>query len=74
MFLVSLQLISDHIDKLIFYYGASDPWVPRSYYNEMVHRFPNAQIHLCDKNIKHAFVLESQETMAEIVSTWINKK
>lgn len=67
-----VQLISDHIDKLIFYYGSSDPWVPRSYYNEMVHRFPNGQIYLCDKNIKHAFVLESHQTMAEIVATWID--
>lgn len=67
-----VKLISDHIDKLIFYYGSSDSWTPRNYYNEMVERFPQAQIHLCKRNIKHAFVLESHEAMAEIVAAWMN--
>ena len=68
---VLFQLISDHIDKLIFYYGATDPWTPRSYYNEMVQRFPNAKIYLCDKNMRHAFVLESHQEMAETAANWI---
>ena len=72
MGLLLSQLISDHIDKLVFYYGSSDLWAPRSYYNEMVEKFPQAQIHLCERNIKHAFVLESNEAMAEIVAAWIN--
>ena len=68
---VLFQLISDHIDKLIFYYGATDPWTPRSYYNEMVQRFPSAKIYLCDKNMRHAFVLESHQEMAETAANWI---
>jgi hypothetical protein len=68
---ILFQLLSDHIDDLIFYYGASDPWTPRLYYNEMVTRFPTAQIYLCEKNMRHAFVLESHHEMAQIVADWI---
>ncbi|RKP27928.1 hypothetical protein SYNPS1DRAFT_11947 [Syncephalis pseudoplumigaleata] len=40
------DLIERHLDKLLFYYGASDNWSPISHYKEMAALFPEgARIH-----------------------------
>lgn len=61
------HLIEKHLDKLWFYYGASDYYCPLEYYNEMKERFPKADITLCQSGFEHAFCLESSKEMAAIV-------
>ncbi|KAJ7341485.1 hypothetical protein JRQ81_005637, partial [Phrynocephalus forsythii] len=63
--------IRNHLKKLTFYYGARDLWCPKQYYEEMKMEFPEGDIQLCERGIKHAFVLHSSEEMAEMVSGWV---
>jgi len=66
-----LETISNHVDKLFFYYGANDHWCPVQYYHEMKATFPRACIQLCNRDIDHAFVLRSSDQMADIVCDWL---
>ena len=59
------QFIRDYSDKLIFYYGRTDGWVPVNFYNDLVRDFPEGQIHLCDQGLLHAFVFNGPIQMAE---------
>lgn len=63
--------IKQHLEKLVFYYGACDPWVPRICYEDMKARFPSGNINLCQHNIKHAFVLDKSECVAQMVWNWM---
>jgi len=65
------DIIEKHLDKLLFYYGTTDGWVPIKFYENMKKRFPSGNIHLCDREIRHAFVLDSSEEMAETVWKWL---
>ncbi|RUP49115.1 hypothetical protein BC936DRAFT_143265 [Jimgerdemannia flammicorona] len=47
----------EHVDKFVIYYGVGDRWVPVEHHREMLERFPEANIHLCEENLPHAFVL-----------------
>lgn len=68
---VDFEPIAKNLEKLIFYYGIDDPYVPISYIDDMRERFPAADIKICKDNIKHAFVLDSSEKMAKIVWEWL---
>ena len=68
-----LQVVAQHLKKLIFYYGASDPWAPVSYYEDMKTKFPDGEIYLCQRNFQHAFVLESSVDVARMIATWIQE-
>ncbi|XP_013912563.1 PREDICTED: lipid droplet-associated hydrolase [Thamnophis sirtalis] len=63
--------IKQHLNKLIFYYGATDRWCPLQYYEEMKMEFPDGNIRMCEKGICHSFVLDSSKEMAEMVTGWI---
>lgn len=67
------KVIETNLEKLIFYYGTTDKWVPVSYYEDVKERFPKGEIYLCDRKFDHAFVLESSEEVAEMVASWIQK-
>lgn len=67
------KVIETNLEKLIFYYGTTDRWVPVSYYEDMKARFPRGEIHLCKRKFDHAFVLESSKEVAEMVASWIQK-
>lgn len=58
------EFIRDHKDKLVFYYGRSDEWVPINFYHDLVRDFPDNQIHLCDMGLFHAFVFNGPVRMA----------
>ena len=58
-------------DKLKFYYGTIDAWVPTQYYEELVKNVPNVQAELCTSEYPHAFVLSASEPMAKKVANWI---
>ena len=60
-----------NIERLCFYYGTNDAWCPTEYYHSMKMLFPSGEIHLCQHDIQHAFVLKHSELMASIVSEWL---
>ncbi|XP_078585174.1 lipid droplet-associated hydrolase-like [Branchiostoma floridae x Branchiostoma japonicum] len=68
-----LRCIGQHLEKLIFYYGATDGWAPVSFYQRMKNIFPRGDIHLCERGFQHAFVLEGSAEMAGIVAGWIEQ-
>ncbi|XP_019620231.1 PREDICTED: lipid droplet-associated hydrolase-like [Branchiostoma belcheri] len=68
-----LHCISQHLDRLIFYYGVNDGWAPVSFYQRMKNTFPQGDVHLCERGIQHAFVLEQSAEMAGMVAEWIEQ-
>ncbi|KJE92912.1 hypothetical protein CAOG_03794 [Capsaspora owczarzaki ATCC 30864] len=66
------RVIQANLDKLVFYYGRTDGWVPLSHFDRTRETFPAARAILCERQLKHAFVLEGgSEQMAELVYDWI---
>ncbi|XP_060089452.1 lipid droplet-associated hydrolase [Heteronotia binoei] len=63
--------IRQHLNKLTFYYGATDLWCPVQYYEEMKTEFPDGDIRLCEKGIRHAFVLEASKDVAAMLTEWV---
>ncbi|XP_069742544.1 lipid droplet-associated hydrolase isoform X2 [Narcine bancroftii] len=59
------------LHKLIFYYGSNDHWCPVSYYEDMKRSFPEGTILLCQKGIRHAFVLDANVEMAQMIIEWL---
>ena len=66
------DIVLHSLHKLTFYYGAKDNWCPQEYCREMMCRFPMADVRLCQSDIPHAFVLQSDsaQKLAEMVSVW----
>ena len=61
------DIISESIDKLVFYYGVGDKWNMESCYTDMARRFPGKDINLCQSGYPHAFVETSSDEVAEFV-------
>uniref|UniRef100_A0AAY4AYP3 Lipid droplet-associated hydrolase n=1 Tax=Denticeps clupeoides TaxID=299321 RepID=A0AAY4AYP3_9TELE len=47
--------IKKNLNKLLFYYGATDHWCPVQYYHDIKRDFPSGDFHLCERGIRHAF-------------------
>lgn len=62
-----IDVIHEHIDKLVFYYGTDDKWNLESCYKDMACTFPNKDITKCSNGHPHAFVLTVSHDMAEFV-------
>ncbi|RMC17176.1 hypothetical protein DUI87_05753 [Hirundo rustica rustica] len=58
-------------NKLIFYYGTGDSWCPQHYYDEIKMDFPDGDIRLCEKGLRHAFVLDASKEMAAMITDWL---
>ncbi|XP_043918558.1 lipid droplet-associated hydrolase [Protopterus annectens] len=67
------SVIKEQLKKFIFYYGASDKWCPLQYYEDMKMEFPDGDIRLCEKGIRHAFVLDASKQMAAMIVDWLCK-
>ncbi|MED6265925.1 hypothetical protein CHARACLAT_030433 [Characodon lateralis] len=63
--------IQKNLDRLIFYYGATDHWCPVSFFQEIRRDFPQGDFRLCGKGLRHAFVLDSGWEVAQMVAEWI---
>ncbi|XP_034153485.1 lipid droplet-associated hydrolase isoform X3 [Esox lucius] len=63
--------INQNLDKLVFYYGETDHWCPVQYYQEIKKDFPNGDIRLCSRGIRHAFVLDAGKEVADMIVEWI---
>ncbi|XP_053317042.1 lipid droplet-associated hydrolase [Spea bombifrons] len=65
------RTIKENLSKLFFYYGATDNWCPVQYYEDMKKEFPEGSILLCEKGIRHAFVLDSSKDVASMITHWL---
>ncbi|NXK19279.1 LDAH hydrolase, partial [Arenaria interpres] len=63
--------IKQNLKKLIFYYGRGDSWCPQHYYDEIKLDFPDGDIRLCEKGLRHAFVLDASKEMAAMITDWL---
>ncbi|KAM4626043.1 lipid droplet-associated hydrolase [Polymixia lowei] len=63
--------IKKNLEKFVFYYGATDHWCPVQYYHGIKQAFPRGDIRLCEKGLRHAFVLDAGREVAEMVVEWI---
>ncbi|XP_053191504.1 lipid droplet-associated hydrolase [Scomber japonicus] len=63
--------IKKNLEKLIFYYGATDHWCPVQYYHEIKQDFPRGDFRLCENGFRHAFVLDAGRQVAKMVVEWI---
>ncbi|EDO46263.1 predicted protein, partial [Nematostella vectensis] len=68
---IDASSVQENLDKLVFYYGSRDPWVPRTCHEELSRKFPDANVIVCDDNIQHAFVLDASEEVAKKVWGWM---
>uniref|UniRef100_A0A4W6BPR2 Lipid droplet-associated hydrolase n=1 Tax=Lates calcarifer TaxID=8187 RepID=A0A4W6BPR2_LATCA len=64
--------IRKNLEKLIFYYGATDHWCPIQYYLDIKKDFPHGDIRLCENGFRHAFVLDTGREVAKMVVEWIS--
>ncbi|XP_030303788.1 lipid droplet-associated hydrolase isoform X3 [Calypte anna] len=63
--------IKQNLKKLIFYYGTGDSWCPQNYYDDIKMDFPDGDIRLCEKGLRHAFVLDASKEMAAMITDWL---
>lgn len=64
--------IQKHLNKLVFYYGATDHWCPVEYYHDIKRDFPDGDFRLCESGYRHAFVLDAGAEVAQMVVEWIS--
>lgn len=62
------ETIRKNLEKIIFFYGATDHWCPIEYYHDMKRDFPQGDIRLCENNYRHAFVMDKGKEVASIVA------
>ncbi|CAM4786801.1 unnamed protein product [Rotaria magnacalcarata] len=61
------QIIQRFIDKITFYYGTNDHWVPDNIAKEMKQIYPKGDIVECTNKYLHAFVLRHSKELASFV-------
>lgn len=81
--LVYISLIAFHSNRdvdvdwwhgrLVLYFGTKDHWCPLEYYHNLQLQVPEARAIICPHGFEHAFVLQSSQQMATIVSEWIKE-
>ena len=69
-----VDIIREHIDKMVFYYGVGDKWNVESFYTDMLELFPGKDINLCTSSYSHSFVVHSSDPMAEYVYSKLPKE
>ncbi|XP_062065006.1 lipid droplet-associated hydrolase [Lepus europaeus] len=68
------ETIKENLPKLTFYYGTTDRWCPKEYYEDIKKDFPEGDIQLCEKNIPHAFIMNFSKEMATTVGGWLREE
>ena len=61
------RIIEQFLDKITFYYGTNDHWVPNGLAKEMKILYPKGDIIECSNRYLHAFVLRHSKELAKIV-------
>lgn len=67
------HIISKYSDKLWFYYGNCDGWVPVEYYYDLKSKHPNINAQLCTQGYSHSFVIRYEKELGQIVADKINE-
>ncbi|CAG8684271.1 38564_t:CDS:2 [Gigaspora margarita] len=65
------EFYKTNLDKFVFYFSDGDGWAPFSHYEDMIKRFPEGKVLLCDQGMPHSFVIGYGEIMGKKVSNWI---
>ena len=66
------KTVERHINKLRFYYGATDHWCPTHYYDNIKALFPDHKhLYLCDRGFRHAFIIDASKPMASVIDGWL---
>lgn len=65
------EVINENADRMKFYFGTTDLWVPTHHYEKVKTSCPKADAQLCERNFNHAFVLKYPEEVGEMVGNWI---
>ena len=68
------DLIRSNLQRLSFFYGRTDGWVPLAHYERMIATFPDADAHLCPPEIPHAFVLGHSDAVAKLVAPSLRRR
>lgn len=66
------EVITKHIDKLVFIYGPTDVYAPRESFLKLKDMFSEVDAHLADETIPHAFVVTHYAEVAEMLRPWLN--
>uniref|UniRef100_A0AAZ3SH39 Lipid droplet-associated hydrolase n=1 Tax=Oncorhynchus tshawytscha TaxID=74940 RepID=A0AAZ3SH39_ONCTS len=69
---LSLWMFCHSYVQLVFYYGACDHWYHVQYHQETKRDFPNGDIRLCSRGIRHALVLDTGKEVADMIVEWIH--
>jgi len=70
MFVVNKRnddIIKCYLNKITFYYGTNDHWVPNDIPKQMKNLYPKGDIIECNNKYIHAFVLRHSKELAKIV-------
>lgn len=65
-------LIAKNLDRLWFYYGNCDGWVPVEYFHDLKANHPEARAQLCQKGYRHSFVLKYSRELGKIIADAID--
>ncbi|CAG8595359.1 4222_t:CDS:2 [Ambispora gerdemannii] len=65
------QFYREHLPKYVFYFGQEDKWAPLDHYRNLMERFPEGNVFLCEDGMTHAFVMGHSEKMGSKVANWI---
>lgn len=65
-------LIKQNEHRLTFFYSTLDGWVPVTYYERLVEKFPNVKAQLTDK-FTHSFVMQTSCEMGALLGEWIQQ-
>ena len=68
------KILRNKCQKIKLYYGATDCWVPLSYFRNIKSDIPQINAEVCSKGFAHAFVLRDSRSMGNIVADWIGTK
>lgn len=68
---IDVDVIRSNMDKLKFYYGETDLWVPVSHCKKLKDECPKVDAQVCKRGFNHAFVLKYSEEIGDMVSGWI---
>lgn len=71
---IDSDVINKNMQRLKFYYGTRDGWVPSHYYQKLIEKFPGIDAELCSQKIDHGFVISHGPTMARMLSDWIRRQ
>lgn len=72
VFDLDVETLEHNLEKIFFYFGTSDGWVPLEHVEEMKTKLPKMNFKVCDKGVDHAFVIKHSELMAQTICSLID--